>query len=331
MRDQKKIAAGKRITDYDPMKLVEISVLASVKGKPLPSPQNNYPEASFNTVPIIQADSQGLQHPGHSETRVTKGMPLAELKPKHDRRIAEIVKLKNRMIYMAEDKFREGHQRIAQLEQEFEEEKNFIKENLGSHINRGSGGKEMKRTNDEPETPVGGHKRRRRTRAGEISDQIQKAEEVNGAKTERAELQIRLKNDQTVASRTAAVKSGQIPVGASPSTEAVTNRVPIAGDTTNGFATHIVDAVALEPDIVGRVYDTDMPYGHSRIPDVYQQAITDTSIKDAADQVETELKETEALDAYLPIVNDMGKDMPSTASFSNARLHKIRPIAVDFF
>ena len=84
MRDQKKIAAGEKVTDYDPMKLVETNVIASVNETSLSNPQNNDPEASFNIVPAKQADPQGLHHPGHSETRVTKGMQIAELKSKHD-------------------------------------------------------------------------------------------------------------------------------------------------------------------------------------------------------------------------------------------------------
>ena len=331
MRDQKEIAAGKQITNYDPMKLVEPNVIASVKETSLSNSQNSDPEASFNIVPTKQADPQGLHHPGHSETRVTKGMQMAELISKHDNKKAEVFELNNKNIYMIEDEFREGHQRLAKLEREFEEDKSFIKETLGSRSGRGSGGEDRKRTNDEPETPIEGHKRIRRTRAGEESDRTQKAEEVNREKTEKAELQIRLKNNQAVPSRTAAVISRQMPVGASPSTAAVTNRVHIDGETRNGFVTGIVEEVALEPDIVGRAYGTDMTHGPSWIPEVYQQTTTDTSISDAADQVETELKETEALDSYLPIVNDMEKDMPATASFSNARLKKARPIAVDFF
>lgn len=229
------------------MNLVETSVIATVRERNPPNQTGSDPEAPLNIVPTKQTAPQGLSQPSDHETGASKSMQMAELEPNHDKKIADLVELNKKIIYKFEDELREGHQRLAELERKLEDQKKFIQETLGSHIGRDMGGRDGKRKNSEADTPVEGHKRRRRRSTSSEKRIQQIREEVVAADmktTEKADLQKRLNNNEAVASRIATVTSGQIPVGPSPTMEAVTNRETMDGYTTNGYANNMIKAVA---------------------------------------------------------------------------------------
>ena len=120
------------------MKLVETGVIATIKETALPNQLESDPEASLDIVSTKQANSQGLGQYGDHETGASVSTQMAQLKPNHNRKIAEFVELNKNIIYRFEDELRDGQHRLAELERKFDDQKNFIQEILGPRIGRDS-------------------------------------------------------------------------------------------------------------------------------------------------------------------------------------------------